>query len=429
MSHDAATGYIRQGDLSKTGLAWPYAKNQVGTAFQQLSDGARALDLRPKLLLNSTIVFQHGAVTIPVSLEQLLQDVLRWCAQNQDELVLLLPNNFAYESYQSQRRYFRTYDDDNVDREYTSNNYHVNNDNQRNSFSDDQYKDGKLPMVAAMSKIYNELGVTHLHCRDVYGMTVGDATKMGRLPTGGALLAIDAQDYYGSFCGKSNWVESQIVTCWSNHQVESTASGDATSSPVNCRTSSLPRQRLREYILASANNPATDDSNTLGPPANIYEYPFNEIQALWQVDTKSAIIGLAHLSSILEDNRQSKINQYLVDMLYHDEFNRISLFAVDNVALNGNALLSVLRNRCGQSEHSACGAMIRPPPITFIHLSVRHLPKILLSMYFLWLIIFILSKTRPRLYNTWRARLLGRTVGTASDDIQSSTWKPDEGLL
>ena len=36
-------------------------------------------------------------------------------------------------------------------------------------------------------------------------------------------------------------------------------------------------------------------------------------------------------------------------MAYNGEFNAVSIFALDNVALNGNAMFSILRNKCGQS--------------------------------------------------------------------------------
>ena len=84
----------------------------------------------------------------------------------------------------------------------------------------------------------------------------------------------------------------------------------------------------------------------------MYWYPFNQIQAFWQVDTASVQIGLLHGSSLLDDNRVSKINAIMVDMVYNQEFDAVSIFTVDNVALNGLALFSVLRNACGQAAVS-----------------------------------------------------------------------------
>lgn len=163
-------------------------------------------------------------------------------------------------------------------------------------------------------------------------------------------MALDRHDAYASFCAKSNYVTDQIVTCYPNKTLPCT----------NSKSPAL--QDIKNYVLASANNDATDSSSTLGPPASLDTYPFNTIQGIWQVDTHSAALGVAHLSSIIDDNTKSKINSHLVNWVYDGEFNSISLLMVDQVALNGNALLSVLRNTCGQSElEETCGYEIPKP--------------------------------------------------------------------
>ena len=105
----------------------------------------------------------------------------------------------------------------------------------------------------------------------------------------------------------------------------------------------------------------------------MYWCPFNQIQAFWQVDTASVQIGLLHGSSLLDDNRVSKINAIMVDMVYNQEFDAVSIFTVDNVALNGLALFSVLRNACGQAAVSAdgdvmpCGKDLSMPHVRSSH--------------------------------------------------------------
>jgi hypothetical protein len=73
-------------------------------------------------------------------------------------------------------------------------------------------------------------------------------------------------------------------------------------------------------------------------------------------------VGLLHSSTLLQDNQQSQVNAEMVKMAYHREFNSIGLFSMDIVALNGNAMFSVLRNACGQSVlNETCGqALIMP---------------------------------------------------------------------
>jgi len=347
MSHDSATGYIKARKKSKVGLVWPYAKNQVGNVYQQLDAGARALDLRVKLLTNGSLGFHHGVVTIPVLFETLLQDAIQWCSHNPDELVLLLPSHFEYGNV-----YYQA----------------------------DDGEDGSI--VTKMATLYEKYGVAYLKCSDVYGFTVGEAFEAAQLRSGGYLLALDGQDHYGSYCGKSNWVSGSIVTCWGSSA--SNTGNNVTGILSSCKTSPTPLARLSDYVLASANNPATDDSGQLGPPADLYSYPFNEIQALWQVSAYSATMGLAHFSSILEDNKASQVNKHMMDLIYADAFDSISLFAVDNVAENGNALLSVLRNRCGQTSENECGQSLDPPPLKYMHFSFRTTVCIIIALYALW---------------------------------------------
>ena len=65
-------------------------------------------------------------------------------------------------------------------------------------------------------------------------------------------------------------------------------------------------------------------------------------------------------------------------MAYQGEINTINIFSLDNVALNGLALFSVLRNTCGQStintedEVPPCGKDLSMPRMN----SLRALPII-----------------------------------------------------
>jgi hypothetical protein len=370
MSHNAATGYIKRASLAGGGMTASYAKNQVGTAYDQLNDGSRALDLRPKYLANGTVIFHHGSANLPVTLEQLVSDAVKWCGENENELVLLFSSELGYES---------------KDDEY--NNYNA--------------------AIDAMATVFKKFGVTYIHCNDVYGLTVEETMKLAALPSGGYLVALDGHNQYASFCGKMNWVENQLVTCYP-HGDEKCTNG----------RESKPMTQLKEYILASANNVATDDYYTLGPPANLYDYPFNEIQAFWQVSTASAIQGSAHLSSILQDNIHSKINEEMVQMVYNGDFQAISLFAVDNVALHGNALLSVLRNTCGQSDIDVCGRYLPPPKLVYVHLSTIAWTMLYLCGTALALIL-VCRKQDKRLLFTFVAKSLERLQGLTPKDDSS----------
>jgi hypothetical protein len=408
MSHDAATGYLKKtSGLLTNGATNLYAKNQIGDVYQQLDDGARALDVRPKMLTNGTIVLHHGSLPIATTLERLVSDARRWAVDNPDELVLILHSNFDYASAKTS-----SYDDDDDG----------NNDDGNDDSDEDEPGQTDAPTetpvieasadntVAALSQVYARLGVTYVTCADLYGLTVGEAKELAQLspvnystgdddasggdddasggddddgygdnsdsqdenetgetdaptesptknptqsptksptqsPTEtdyGYLLAMDRHDVYAGSCAKGNYVENRIVTCYSS---------DSEILPCTDHKS-VQHRKLKEYALASANNEPTDSNSVLGPPASTSYYPFNEIQTLWQVDGISAALGVSHVSSIIDDNTKSHLNARVVDWVYNEEFDGISLLAVDQVRLNGNALTSVLRNQCGQSELS-----------------------------------------------------------------------------
>lgn len=384
LSHDAGTGYIKANSLSTAGLSWWYAKNQVGTAYDQLQNGARALDLRLKLLLNGTIVLHHGEVQLPVSYATLLQDALKWCQENPSELVLLIPSHFSYE---------------------TSRN--ASNDSSSTSMSD------------ALNNLYQTLGIPYVHCSEVYGLTVGETQALAQLAdSGGLLLALDGQDYYGTPCAKQNYVEELLVTCWDN--------------TTSCKTSSDPWKALQSYILQSVNNEPTDDNSLLGPPASLEQTPLYEIQALWQVDTHAVTAGLAHGSSLLEDNRASQINARLVHLIHQGTvFSQpLSLLAVDQVALHGNALLSVLRTACDQQTDLSvlddddslgggdlCGPQLAPPPLNYPH--VTRLQWILALTTAYVLLVWVVGTRYRKILRTWWSRLAMAREYSADSPISS----------
>ena len=272
----------------------------------------------------------------------------------------------------------------------------------------DEYSDD-LVAIEAIQSIYSELGVAYVHCNDVYGLTVEETMQIAELSSGGYLLALDGQDvvcHTRPFCGKitslgNPWVSSELVTCYPAGEEKCT----------NGRNT-VPMSHLKDYIKASANNEASDDSSTLGPPADLYNHPFNEIQALWQVTVESATAGLAHLSSILNDNIKSKVNEEMVNVIYNGELDAISLFAVDNVALNGNALLSVLRNTCGQSELEKCGQSIPPPKLRYFRMSWIGWTVLYAGITVLAFSV-VCRKEDKRLLNTFFERIRN---GDASDD-------------
>jgi len=376
--HDDAMNYHDyQGstwDTFSTNLLAVYGKTQVGSVYQQLNDGARALDLRPRIYNNGTVGFHHGSlINIPlttITLAGLLEDAKQWCNDNPKELVIIFHHELTHEAgynalssevYTEIDDFYVTGDDGVVYDE--DENDSQDNDDDQTSYS--YFYSG----IAKLKGVYREQGVPYYPCEKLSGITVGEAMQLAdlsKLGGKGYLLAVDRHDMYGSFCGKANWISDELVTCHSKNDDREGNSQRYQMCTDRKNTGKL--SALRDYVLQSSNNDATDDADELGPPADEYYYPFNQIQGFWQVDSTSVKIGVKHAAStLLDDNRRSNVNAEMVQLAYNQQFKKINLFSMDNVALNGNAMFSVLRNGCGQSvikdddEYFTCGKNLVMP--------------------------------------------------------------------
>jgi len=240
---------------------------------------------------------------------------------------------------------------------------------------------------------------------------------------GGYLLAMDGQDDAGTSCAKQNWIASQIVTCYPNSNATTTTSCISSTRRRRPRSSSTTTafDLLQHYINQSANGADTNDNSVLGPPADLQTWPLNEVQALWQVDAHAVALGMAHVSSILQDNRRSNLHAQLVEWIYNDnllEPARLAgtsiLLAVDNVHLHGNALLSVLRTSCGQSDDTeACGRRVPPPRLNnFPILTLDQVGGIIVAVYVMVSLTHILW---------YRRRALTTVLSRLQDIIMSET--------
>lgn len=358
LSHDAATGYFTastataSASLSTTAVARAYSQTQASgsTLYDQLEDGARALDIRPYLLTNGTVLMHHGPLRVPVTFGTALSHVVEWCGENTNELVLVLVSHIGYQSSnvmqfggtdEEENEEIVEYDDDEDDGSSTAG--------------------GLAGAIAAMSNTMDAMGIPYYECSDVYDLTIQDVLDMTSINNnaGGHLLVL-WNSYNGRSCAKENWVEDRLVTCYPR-------------TGISCTHSRLPWRYLQDYMAGSALNDPTDQSNTLGPPSSRYYTPLNEIQALWQVNTRSVVTGVAHASSLLADNRQSRVNALVAEWLYDRTDIAGVLVAVDNVALHGNAILSVLRNHCSQvvgndnddDDSTPCGTNLPPPRLSY----------------------------------------------------------------
>lgn len=84
LSHDAATGEM---DESRDGVVDKWAQTQNASMYEQLECGSRGFDYRP-YYENGTLYAHHGTVIVRKPMEESLKDVLRWCSNNPNELVI-----------------------------------------------------------------------------------------------------------------------------------------------------------------------------------------------------------------------------------------------------------------------------------------------------------------------------------------------------
>ena len=190
MSHNSATGYLNvhtannnnntyvsnTKDAIKTAalhrVLGLYGKTQVGTAYEQLNNGARALDLRPKLYNNNSIGFHHGDMIdvplITIDLSEFISEVKSWCSDNPGELVLIFHSELVHE----------------LGNEYLSSVIEFNNQTMYSG-------------IAAMQQVYDELQVPYYSCEELAYLKVGDVMNMPDLSgfvVEGYLLGVDRHD-------------------------------------------------------------------------------------------------------------------------------------------------------------------------------------------------------------------------------------------
>ena len=207
-----------------------YGKTQVGSVYEQLNDGARALDLRPKIYNNGTVGFHHGSlIDIPltsITLGGLLEDAKQWCNDNPKELVLIFHSELVHEAgYNGLSSQVYVESDDNYnddanddangddgsnrnleDEENEEQDAAENNEEQQADNDDDGYQQQEQQYqyyysgVAKMKQIYKEAGVPYISCDEIAGLTVGDIMEMAdlsKLDGKGYLIAVDRHDMYG----------------------------------------------------------------------------------------------------------------------------------------------------------------------------------------------------------------------------------------
>merc|ERR1711957_180854 len=164
-------------------------------------------------------------------------------------------------------------------------------------------------------------------------MTLGQALELSRLPNGGHILAIQG-------CVYENWDASIACSGYEDEDEEAKvyfgASVNATNKAFyrcysNSKGKDFPLARMFNYL---------DKISQVGPPSDGQPWA---MQAIWQETVNSVAIGQLTGSSLLLDEKRSKLNRQLTDAVISGRFPHINLFEVNNVCDGGPELLAALR--------------------------------------------------------------------------------------
>eukprot|EP00600_Ochromonadales_sp_CCMP1393_P004050 CAMPEP_0174993418 /NCGR_PEP_ID=MMETSP0004_2-20121128/23062_1 /TAXON_ID=420556 /ORGANISM="Ochromonas sp., Strain CCMP1393" /LENGTH=275 /DNA_ID=CAMNT_0016247527 /DNA_START=133 /DNA_END=960 /DNA_ORIENTATION=+ len=180
--------------------------------------------------------------------------------------------------------------------------------------------DGDDGCMDQAKQLLEEMNVyTVSDCDDLKTLTYGKAKELGRLSDGGSLVAV-VECTNGNYDSTLNCYGKSFV-CYD-------------SWPEN--TTYIPWEAMANYMISvTASDPTTSESN---PSPYLWM-----AQAHWQSDTYSVVAGTLHNSSLLEDNRRSKINKWVEDSIYRGDFKYLNMLELNNVCENGPAVLEALR--------------------------------------------------------------------------------------
>ena len=295
MAHDAATTYLPSGLLHPINT---WAKTQPDGGLPGLLDcGARAFDWRPTLLANGTLAMHHAFKVIDMSLDVALNDMLAWAASHNasaENLAVLGVTDCTCQDKQA----------------------------------------NPCTCHEEINTFLKSKNIPYLKAPDLQkGMTVDEVVKLGARSGGGA-----------SVVAVGDWVANYEprVTCSGylsganrnkNINVDQLLFPSLYTCYVNSSTKAFPVNRMFQYI---------DNVTRRGPPSN---RSLSTVQALWEEDAASVAIGTLHLSSLLEDESRSQLNNILAQRIKSGQWNvsQVGIIEINNICDGGLELLKAFR--------------------------------------------------------------------------------------
>eukprot|EP00300_Choanocystis_sp_HF-7_P043183 c9778_g1_i1.p1 GENE.c9778_g1_i1~~c9778_g1_i1.p1 ORF type:complete len:361 (+),score=62.58 c9778_g1_i1:163-1245(+) len=316
MSHDAATGYLKGGLLHPVNN---WAKTQGGakdatqaiSLFDQLECGTRAFDLRPEVF-DGFLGMHHGSVFINHSFSVSVQEIISWLAGHPDELVVV-------------------------------------------DIFDCKGPDCWEMTVSTLSKL-NLAVLPNCSCLD--GATVGSIKSSSRLPSGGSLLLLNScmvDNYDPSIKCYGTTTHSQLFNSPHFEDMSVAFSRLMSASNYSKRGADL-NVPVGMFIL----NSSKIDFSCYGSWRNVSLQMIDQYikkitsspppvgalwmtQGHWQYDEASIEAGLAHFSSIVDDEMLSNLNEILVTSVDANEMEYLNLLEVDFVCDRGPKLLQAVQ--------------------------------------------------------------------------------------
>ena len=330
MVHDAATTYLREGHLlNRTVLDWTITQPPVGTAGE-LNCGARGFDWRPTLQAGGKVVMHHGSVTIDYPMEDAIDEIIDWCANNTqpEDLVVLGVTDCSGSG-----------------------------------------------CAAAVQKLLASRSIKWVtDCTDLKGLTVAAARAKYELPGGGFMMAIFD-------CWNENYVPANACSGYGGTVAEhdkATARDSALTYTcyADSKTKVFPVKRMMDYLDKVGNTPpdATGKLSTaqalweettesicpqhsfaiapnLTRNANNHQRPLvNDVASskstvchLYCVSGTGIIIGTIHGSSLLLDESRSQLNKLVTSKVKANAWPHVSFVEINNVCDGGPQLWEALK--------------------------------------------------------------------------------------
>eukprot|EP01061_Rhynchopus_euleeides_P013827 TRINITY_DN24011_c0_g1_i1.p1 TRINITY_DN24011_c0_g1~~TRINITY_DN24011_c0_g1_i1.p1 ORF type:complete len:338 (+),score=159.03 TRINITY_DN24011_c0_g1_i1:41-1015(+) len=287
-AHDAATGYLKEGILTKAVYDWTIT--QKGTFAEQLDCGVRGFDLRPHVNKKGDLVMHHGGVEVDTKLSKAVSDAASWVVKHPGELVVFVQADCSGTDC------------------------------------------GKRSL-----EVYADAGIHTVTCSQLENLTYADALTLGKYQGGGSVLA------FPDGCNRDNY--QPTVTCYPPYKYKSrTAVAASATKAAITGFPTLGCYWSSKDEVTAFNNLYLYLNRTAAVPL-LHNSGFTSMQSIWQESTDSVPEGILSLSSLIKDEERSEINKKVAEKLEAGWWQYVNLFEVNNVCDQGPRLHAVLQKR------------------------------------------------------------------------------------